>query len=172
MVGSWERLSAVSSRVDSYSGHQTCLCSQEGGDGTGGRHWAERERRGAALTPHVWCDKEHPGKVSWVSYLSNTSPKTLWDISLQVGKKGGQNLSYVCLSEGLTLQEGIQQKVYSLCKTWFLSIQHILVQAVEGLKMQLFRTRVETRGLHKELRDEALAFHGRRIALYEGNMQS
>lgn len=103
---------------------------------------------------------EHPGKASWVSYLSNTSPKTLWDISLQVGKKGAQNLSYVCLSEGLTPQEGVQQKLYNPCKTWFLSIQFILVQAVEGLKLQLFRTRVETRGLHEALRAEALAFRG------------
>ena len=38
--------------------------------------------------------------------------------------------------------------------------------------MQLFKPRVETRGLYKELRDDALAFHRGRIALYQDSLKS
>lgn len=85
---------------------------------TGGRQWAERDRRGVALTPRVWRDNKTEIvwakgilEAAWLSYLLNTSHKSLWDTSLQAGNEGDQNRSYVCLSEGLTLQAGVWQKV-------------------------------------------------------------
>lgn len=81
---------------------------------TGGRQWAERDRRGVAFTPRVWRDNETEIlwakgilEAAWLSYLPNTAPKRLWDTSLQAGNEGDQNRSHVCLSEGLTLQAGV-----------------------------------------------------------------
>lgn len=72
--GPGERLSPVSpSRVDSYSGHQTCLCSQEGGDGTEGDIGQRGREEKQPLLPMFGVTKRHGPRASWKGVMGELS---------------------------------------------------------------------------------------------------